>query len=251
MNNRISISLISHGQCSLVKHVLDDLKTHCANDIAEVTLTINVDEDVSFSPEELIFPVHILRNSSPKGFGANHNAAFRQARGDYFCVLNPDIRLTENPFPALVALADQPGAGVVAPRIVNSAGQREDSARRFPTPFELLGKILGGRSAAVPDTFGVSAPDWVAGMFMLFPTAVFREMNGFDERYFLYYEDVDLCARLALAGYKRLVCPDVRVVHDARRSSHRDARYAVMHLQSILRFFSSDVYRQVKKLQRS
>jgi GT2 family glycosyltransferase len=248
MNNRISISLISHGQIALAKHVLDDLHAYCADDIAEVLLTINMAETVSLSLEHFAFPIRVLRNASPKGFGANHNAAFRLVKGDFFCVLNPDIRLTDNPFPALVELAERERVGVVAPRICNGAGEREDSARCFPTLRELLGKFFGGKSAAVPDTAGVCAPDWVAGMFMLFPTSVFREMNGFDERYFLYYEDVDLCARLALAGYKRLVCPDVRVVHEARRSSHRDVRYAWMHVQSILRFFSSDVYRRVRRL---
>lgn len=248
MNKSISISVVSHRQFALVAEMLDDLREYCSADIAEVILTINIDESVSLTQENLPFSVRVLRNSLPKGFGANHNAAFKIATGDYFCVLNPDIRLKENPFPVLIALAQKSGVGVVAPRIVNTAGLREDSARRFPTPFELLRKALGGKSEVVSDAADVSAPDWLAGMFMMFPAPVFRVMGGFDERFFLYYEDVDLCARLALAGYKRLVCPDVAVVHDARRSSHRRLRYAAMHVRSILRFFFSDVYRKVRKL---
>ena len=227
----------------LVKYLLSDLQAHCSADHIEIILTRNVAEPHDFNPGGLTFPIRLIDNPSPKGFGANHNAAFKIATGDYFCVLNPDIRLKENPFPALIALAEQTAVGVVAPRIVNTSGLREDSARRFPTPRELLRKALGGKSEVVTD-----APDWVAGMFMLFPAPVFRAMGGFDKRFFLYYEDVDLCARLALAGYKRLVCPDVAVVHDARRSSHRRLRYAAMHMRSILRFFFSDVYRKVRKL---
>lgn len=248
MNKSISISVVSHRQFALVAELLDDLREHCSADIVEVILTINIDEPVSLTQENLPFSVLILRNSLPKGFGANHNAAFKIATGDYFCVLNPDIRLKENPFPVLIALAQKSGVGVVAPKVVNTAGLREDSARRFPKPSELLRKALGGKSEVVTDTADVSAPDWMAGMFMLFPAPVFRAMGGFDERFFLYYEDVDLCARLALAGYKRLVCPDVAVVHDARRTSHRRLRYAAMHVRSILRFFFSDVYRKVRKL---
>lgn len=248
MKKRVSISLVTHRQFALAAELLDDLQELCSEDIAEVILTINIDETVSLTQEKFPFHFRIIRNLQPKGFGANHNAAFKLATGDYFCVLNPDIRLKENPFPALIALAQQTAVGVVAPRIVNTAGLREDSARRFPTPFELLRKALGGKSEVVTDAADVSAPDWVAGMFMLFPRSVFEELHGFDERYFLYYEDVDLCARLALTGYKRLVCSDVTVVHDARRSSHGNLRYAAMHLQSIFRFFFSDVYRQVRKL---
>lgn len=233
---------------SLVRQLLADLQAVCPAANIEIILTLNVLEVSDFDIGSLSFPCRRIDNPRPKGFGANHNAAFRHATGDFFCVLNPDIRLTANPFPSLLALAGQDGVGVVAPRIVNAAGEREDSARRFPTPFELLGKALGCGSSAVPDGPDASSPDWIAGMFMLFPRKVFEEMGGFDERYFLYYEDVDLCARLALAGYKRLVCMDARVVHDARRSSHRNVRYALMHLHSILRFFSSDVYGRVRRL---
>ena len=90
-------------------------------------------------------------------------------------------------------------------------------------------------------------PDWVAGMFMLFPHEVFQNIGGFDERYFLYYEDVDLCARLTLANYRILLCSTVSVVHDARRSSHKNLRYMRLHLTSMLRFFFSSVYRKLQQ----
>lgn len=247
MKKRITVSLVSHDQLSLARHVLDDLNTLCADVIAEVILTINVDEAVSLSPPHCAFPVRVLHNSSPKGFGENHNAAFRVSSGDYFCVLNPDIRLSSDPFPKLLELAVHDGVGVVAPSIIAPSGILEDSVRTFPSPVELLRKALGGESAVHRGYGSVLEPDWIAGMFMLFPRAVFEEMDGFDERYFLYYEDVDLCARLALKGYKRLVCTDVQAVHDARRASRKNLRYALMHLRSICRFFSSDVYCQLRK----
>lgn len=246
----ISISIASHGQGDLVGLALNDLAQFSGQLGFEVIVTKNIPEKLPFTPPYFSYPLRIVENSSRKGFGANHNAAFRLTSSEFFCVLNPDIRLTRNPFPALLEFACQPDVGVVAPRVVNNSGQREDSERRFPTPWELMKKIVGGKSAIWSDAHPVSSPDWIAGMFMLFPRSVFEELHGFDERYFLYYEDVDLCARLALAGYKRLVCSDVTVVHDARRSSHANLRYAAMHLQSIVRFFSSDVYRQVRGLRK-
>lgn len=248
---RLVVSVVSHAQYSLVSALLADLQNYCSKDIDSVILTLNVDEQFDQATNNYDFPVHVVSNNAPRGFGANHNAAFSMAQSDYYCVLNPDIRLTCNPFPALLELAAQPSVGVVASRIISVSGQREDSSRCFPSLSELLMKLVGGKSASVPDGSDVSRPDWVAGMFMLFPSHVYRQMNGFDEKYFLYYEDVDLCARLALAGYDRLVCQEVAVVHDARRSSHRSWRFAAMHLRSIFRFFSSDVYRQIRKLQRS
>jgi GT2 family glycosyltransferase len=82
---------------------------------------------------------------------------------------------------------------------------------------------------------------------MLFPRQVFEQLHGFDERYFLYYEDVDMCGRLQLAGYKVAVCPQAQIVHHAQRSSHRSLKYLRWHLASMLRFFFSPVYRQLRK----
>lgn len=251
MSSLISISIVSHQQMHLAVQLIADLQLYCLEENFEIILTSNVTEDLRINLKEFRFPIRFIENFTPKGFGENHNSALMRAQGDFFCVFNPDIRLRENPFPALVTLAQQPSVGVVAPRIFSTAGLREDSSRRFPTISELFLKACGCGSQVVPDTSSLSSPDWVAGMFMLFPASVFRAIGGFDERFFLYYEDVDICARLALAGYKRLVSPEVAVVHDARRSSHRNLRFAMMHLRSIIRFFSSEVYRNVRKVSRN
>jgi hypothetical protein len=83
------------------------------------------------------------------------------------------------------------------------------------------------------------SPDWVAGMFMLFRNELFREIGGFDERYFLYYEDVDLCFRLRQHGYDVVLVPDARAAHFAQRQSHRNPRYLLWHVRSLVRFLLS------------
>ena len=85
-------------------------------------------------------------------------------------------------------------------------------------------------------------PDWVAGMFMLISSDCFEQIGGFNEKYFLYYEDVDLCTRLKLAGYKIVLCAGVSAVHDARRESHSSLKHFLSHLRSFIRFFLSPVY---------
>lgn len=238
----LTISIISHGQGHLVHEVLADLSQFYGVINFHVILTINIPEALPFKAEDFLFPLKIVENQFPKGFGANHNSAFMLSSGDFFCILNPDIRMTMNPFPGLVHLALGNNIGVVAPVVVNTYGQREDSARRFPSPWELIRKVFGGKSAIWSEPGPVSHPDWIAGMFMLFQRHIFKKLHGFDERYFLYYEDVDLCARLRLAGYKCAINHDVAIVHNARRSSHNRLRYALMHVSSIVRFFTSGVY---------
>ena len=243
----LSISIVSHRQMELVQSLLKDLQQYCSGVSIEVILTVNVEETILFAISDYAFPIRIISNETPKGFGENHNAAFRQAQGKYFCVLNPDIRLNDNPFGTLIELAQDAGIGIVAPRIVNIDGVQEDSAREFPSRFEIIKKVFGGKSATHADTkSAITQPDWVAGMFMVIPSQIFQEIGGFDERYFLYYEDVDLCVRMTLAGYKILMCSKVSVVHNARRSSHRDLQFTRLHLVSMFRFFSSEVYRQLR-----
>jgi GT2 family glycosyltransferase len=235
-DNLVSISIVSHGQGALVHELLKDIGRFCKD--VEVLLTINVPEDLPLAESDFPFPLRILRNTAPAGFGANHNAAFRRAAGQYFCVLNPDIRLTADPFPALILALTDAGVGVAAPRIANPDGETEDSARRFPTFWVIARKALtGAQHHDYEVTHAPFSPEWVAGMFMLFRSAVFREMGGFDERYFLYYEDVDLCRRLRARGYDVRLVPSVSAIHDARRESRRSLLHLRWHLTSMLRYF--------------
>ena len=247
----ISLSVVSHGQMDLIALLMQDIQTYCRDLSIELILTLNIDEVLTVDVSGFFYPVRVVKNSIPKGFGANHNQAFKLALGDYFCIVNPDIRLDSNPFPGLTNGLESLHAGVAAPLVLGPLGQIEDSARRFPTPGKILDKALGKpRDADYPVQDQRILVDWVGGMFMLFPCSVFQGLNGFDERYFLYYEDVDLCARMSLAGLRVVLCPDSRVVHHAQRSSHRNMKYLRWHLVSMLRFFISPVYRQLKRLHR-
>ncbi|OGA14382.1 MAG: hypothetical protein A3G25_16130 [Betaproteobacteria bacterium RIFCSPLOWO2_12_FULL_63_13] len=234
--DRVCVSVVSHLQAPLVAGLIEDLATHCRESV-ELILTLNVDEPLPLRTGEAGYPIELVRNRSARGFGANHNAAFRLCHGRTFCVLNPDIRLTANTFPVLLDELERARTGVVAPRIVDPAGRTEDSARRFPTLSSLAAKALG-RAQRLDYELESSpfSPDWIAGMFMLFKADAFREVGGFDERYFLYYEDVDICARLRTAGYGVRLVPAACAIHDARRASHSDWRHRAWHAQSVLRY---------------
>lgn len=240
VNPELTLSIVSHGQADLVATLLDDLARHATVPL-RVILTINLPEsEDAWTGRIYPFEVETIRNPVRRGFGANHNAALVRAQTGFFCVLNPDIRLRMDPFPALIAMLADATTGVVAPLVTNPGLVPEDHARSFPSIFSLAAKALGSRPhTAPPPDDAVYHPDWVAGMFMLFRTETLRSVEGFDERYFLYYEDVDLCARLRARGLEVAVCPAVSVIHAARRESRRNPRYALWHLRSALRFLLS------------
>ena len=234
----ISISIVSHNQGDLVKLVLDDLAKIFESTKFEVILICNLPEVLPFSIKDYTFPLKIFINEQIIGFGSNHNKAFSFSSGNWFCVVNPDIRLFSDPFPKLLELMTIENVAVAAPLIIAQNGNVEDSARIFPTPFNLLAKLFGfhdGRYSITVD-FEVFQADWVGGMFMFFRSADFKLVGGFDQSYFLYYEDVDICARLWQSGKTILVNPRVSVIHDARRSSRRRLRYIIWHLTSMGRY---------------
>jgi len=243
----ISISIVSHGHAQLVASLLDDLRRWRPAGI-EVLLTLNIEEALPFHPGHFPFSVRSILNVSPQGFAANHNAAFELARGDFFCILNPDIRLTGDPFPELMDELKNPSVGAVAPLILGPNRAIEDSARPFPTPLSLFCKALGTAPKRYYEVSDKSiSPDWIAGMFMLLRRDTFMAVDGFDARYHLYYEDVDLCTRLRLKDYDVRLVPRVSVMHFARRQSRGDARYFFWHLRSMTRYLLSGTRRQLGK----
>ena len=206
------------------------------HEVGRVLITLNLPESLRLPNDER---VRVTRNPNPMGFGANHNKAFRHCDRPFFCPLNPDIRIPSNPFPQLVAAMEKSGAALVAPLVKSPSGSIEDSIRYFPTPLSLARKALGrgdGRYS-IKSLDKELYPDWVAGMFMLFRSDCFAELKGFDDGFFLYYEDVDICARAWKQGMKVLARTDISVIHDARRTSRRDARYMWWHLRSLARYF--------------
>jgi GT2 family glycosyltransferase len=205
-----------------------------------VVLTINIPEDESFIGARP-YPVLVIRNVRPQGFGANHNAAFDSSAAELFAVVNPDVRIPRQDWgPFLARFEAVPGMAACSPKVVNSSGGIEDHARPFPTIAQLVSRKLGlGRELVSYPEDRPFEPDWVAGMFVVFRSAAFEPVGGFDsKRYFMYFEDVDICRRLRLAGWSIFVDPRVSVVHDAQRASRRNLRHLVWHVSSAFRYLS-------------
>ncbi len=230
----IAVSIVSHGHGAMVMCLIESLLA--CKEVLQIIITRNIPEPLAIPDSDRII---LLDNQVPKGFGENHNAAFQHCNQPYFCPLNPDIALHDNPFGELVSEMEKSKASIAAPLVVAPTGSVEDSVRHFPNLRSLARKVCGGADGRCGLKLNdpVFSPDWVAGMCMLFRSADYARLNGFDRGYFLYYEDVDICVRAWKAGMKIIVCPSVAVVHDARRDSHRSLRHLRWHLASMGRYF--------------
>jgi N-acetylglucosaminyl-diphospho-decaprenol L-rhamnosyltransferase len=233
----LTASIVSHGQMPLANTLIADLIRHEGPQLQRLVVTLNIPEGEAIRAEGASFEVVVLHNDRPLGFGANHNRAFQHCDTPWFAVLNPDLRLSSNTLGRLLA-AREAKDGLLAPLILNADGTAADAARRVPTPLQIAARRLRLQGHRPDPDF-----DWLAGMCLVLDSQAFRSLGGFDERYFMYCEDTDLCLRLQLAGWRLRYVPSVRLMHEARRDSHRSLRYLLWHLASLARLWLSPTYR--------
>jgi GT2 family glycosyltransferase len=185
------------------------------------------------------------------GFAAGVNLGIKVLDGKHVLILNPDTYFERNIRKEVVAAFERDaGIGVVGLDLINPDGSRQYSARRFYTLVDIaarrsamVGKIFSGRIERhlMKDNWHIERPfdaDWVLGTGFVIRRTVYQEIGGMDERYFLYFEDVDLCARVWQTGYRVVALPNVCLVHDHQRSSAvRPLSFAGRaHLASLWRF---------------
>lgn len=191
------------------------------------------------------------------GFGAGNNAAFRRATGEYVMLINPDLTVFPGEMEKLLAYADaNQDIGIAGPKVENPNGTRQESCTRFPTPLmplysrTMLGSTSAGRDAM--DRYHMRDVDHgdchdtetVYGAAMLIRKKVLDDAGMFDERFFMYYEDVDLCRRAWMRGWRVCYAPVARFVHYHQRQSLIRApwelltnRIARVHIASGIRYF--------------
>ena len=230
------VSVVSHGHGPRVQALLEEMVVLSADVVSRVVVTLNIPEP---EPEPPLcgwpFALDITRNPAPLGFGMNHNRALSAATEAFVCVLNPDVVLAgSDPFAGLMEQAAQFHVGCAYPQQVNEHGVVQDSERELPTPLALWRRrVCGRREARV---------DWVNAACMVLPRKVWQALDGFDEGYFMYCEDVDLCLRLRQAGWSLARAP-VRVVHAGQRASSRRSDHLRWHVRSLIRLWRSPAYR--------
>lgn len=215
---------------------------------SEVIVVDNASDDGSTQGLEDDYPqVSVVHNARNRGFGPAANQGFRKAQAEQVLLLNPDAQLQEGALVQLTRELEQnPDVCVVAPALLLDDGTRQESPRRFYTLRSLLarrtpyGRTPAGRAqlrehartmAGADDGHEV---DWVTGAAMLLRREAMPELGPFDERYFLYFEDVDLCRRMRATGGKIAFLPDAIVHHRFGGASRRQVPWNPLLWQHLL-----------------
>ena len=232
----ISIIIVHFKVPDFLQRALRSLRQAQLYDQSEIIIIDNASQDSSKLSILEEFPeVQWIALKSNIGFGKACNVGAQCASGTYLLFLNPDTLISENTLSESVRfLRERPDVGLMGPKILNSDGSLQVSCRRsFPTPSVAFYRLAGlsrlfpkskrfGRynlSFLAPDQS--SEVDAVSGSFMFMPLALFQEIGGFDETFFMYGEDLDICYRVKEKGYKVWYNPLTQIVHFKGRSSSK------------------------------
>ncbi|NTW22057.1 glycosyltransferase family 2 protein [Candidatus Falkowbacteria bacterium] len=210
-----------------------------------------IEQDAKRALEGLVF----IKNSANVGMGAGNNVGIRQSRGEFVLVLNPDTEVEPKAIATMVYyLRQNPGTGLVGPELVYPDGTPQDSCYRYPNLVLPLVRrtFLGGFAKDYLDYYLLKnldlkkpqAVDWIMGSCLLIRRKVLDQVGLFDERFFMYFEDTDLCRRINLAGFKVVYLPSARVVHHHSRASAKKHwlvalfanKMSRVHLCSLLKY---------------
>jgi len=177
----------------------------------------NASEDGSAAAVRERYPdVRLIEQRHRAGFGANHNTVIRATTGRYVFVLNEDTTSDDWGFERMVAHLDaNPRVAALGPRLVYPDGRVQSSAWRFPSPATAaLGLLTLGRAGILQSGGGETRDvDWAMAAALLVRREALDEVGPFDERFFIYSEETDLCRRLRNAGWRTQFFPSVTVVH--------------------------------------
>ncbi len=230
---RFSVIIVNYHSWPLTLACVASLRATGRDDV-EILV---VDNDTEAVPD-LPAGVHLVRNGENLGLTKAWNRVIPKTAGDLVVLLNPDTVVEEDFFDRVEAFFEgEPLAGVVGPRILNADGELQLSARREISPLSgVLGRtslltrlfpkspLVRNQFPALEDLSGPIEVDWVSGACMVVTRAALERILPFDERFFLYFEDTDLCRRAREAGHPVFYLPGVEVLHQTGGSSRSKPR---------------------------
>lgn len=237
----LSILIVTYNSRRLIDPLLTHLQQELAHLDAEVVLVDNASYDGTAQQVRAAHPwVRVIDSTTNLGFAAGNNLAARHARGRHLLLLNPDALPAPGALRRGITLMDQhPQAGLGGGELRGTDGSRQPSARMFPTLrdefFTLAGlaarhptsRLFGRLDRRWADPEQAALVDWIPGAFVFIPAAVWARLGGFDERFFMYYEEVDLCRRLQAAGLQVHYWPELKATHIGGASARTVAQAQV------------------------
>ena len=219
-NPEVSVVIVNYNTGKLLKECIDSVIKSCPK--CEIIVVDNASTDEGITPLRLLASeglarIRLIQNKNNPGFSKANNQAIRLAKGKCILLLNPDTKVLGDAIQQLVDFAQvHPDAGVVAPQLLNSDNSVQNSVMPFPTIFRAIHEFWFKRKAFSKYVLNSNSPQEVEAVvmagFLITPKA--RELVGLlDEKYFMYFEDLDYCKRVHQEGLNVYYVPSAQVIH--------------------------------------
>ncbi len=248
----LSVVVLNWNTCGELRDCLRSIFGQPHRCALEIVVADNASSDDSRKMVKHEFPLaKLVAHPRNLGFSGGNNIAARDTTGRYLLFLNSDTVVTEGAFDALIAFADtRPKAAIVGPKLINEDGSLQYSCRHFPnlgtgffrnTPLgRLFPKNRFSQDYLMTDWDHASprVVDWVSGAALLIRSQVYAEIGGWDEGYFFYCEDVDICKRASNLGHEVVYYPESVIMHIIGRASDKvPTRMTYEFHRSMYRFY--------------
>lgn len=237
----------------LFRHSLSDIQKTLESLLSEKCIDkVCIVDNGSFCAwlEDLVHPkIEIIRLLQNRGFGSGHNTVFQRFVHDceYILICNPDISFSFGQVDKLYSWSQGRCIGLVIPKVIYPDGSLQHGCKLLPTPWQLFLRRFGASfSRRMNQNYELHISDYdrpffapsLSGCFMLISSKALNATGGFDERFFLYLEDVDLSRRVCSADFPVEYCPSSTVVHESQRRSYRDVKFLLYHITSAVQYFN-------------
>lgn len=256
----LSISIVAYRKYDDIKYALKTMEK-CTN--SNIKKDIYIVDNSGFPDHFALkkeFKEFVRRYSDVKyvdtkrnlGYGSGHNYIIPSLNSRYHCIMNPDIVFIEDAFKAIISFMDSNSdIGMIIPNIVDEQGRRQLVYRKEPTIFDmfirmfcqkLFIKRIREHTLQYEDYSKPFQVPFGQGSFLVIRTDLLKKINGFDEHYFMYLEDADLCKRVNQVS-KLMYFPNATIIHKWERGSHRDKTLFKYHIKSMKYYFDKWGYK--------
>lgn len=242
----VSVIIVNYHTAELTRECVDSIFKHTKDVSFEIIVVDNASKDNSDIVLGADDRISYIKNDSNVGFGRANNIGASYAKGKYLFCLNSDTILTDNAIKILYDFSeahDESNTGTVGLLLVDKEGKVNGPFSFFVTPFSILTKQNALKERVLKKTKeeGYSVVDYVCGADMFIRTSVFKKIRGFDERFFMYCEEIELQKRLAENGYRNYIVNNSGIIHFeggsfSKGKKDQYKRY-YMRRESLLRYF--------------
>ena len=241
---QLSIIILNYNVRHFLELCLISVEKAIKNIDAEIIVVDNNSSDESCQMIRDYFPnIILIENKENVGFSRGNNIGVSKAKGYYLCILNPDTVVAEDTFENILSnIKTQSNLGVLGCQMIDGSGEfLPESKRNIPTPLVSLKKIMGFTesyyaSHLKPNHTG--QVEVLAGAFMFLKKEVYIEVNGFDEDYFMYGEDIDLSFKIKQKGYQNYYLGTEKIIHFKGESTMKDKTYRKRFYKAMRLFYA-------------